>query len=224
MATSDRDAKATLEIEADQVHESREDHNVTTQKLLEKVRESNRQSDRRKRHDMWGADTDNEADAQGPKFKDAPRIANKNLRLSELLFSWWTRQGSLRGGQSKLLDIGCDRIHRTLMLHGDTDVFRMASITDLPVSDKFRDAVPYIILGKFLSDDALVHEAYIPIQKPERLFWELYIGIMKLRGVKCIFSLKDVQRFGLYQVTPRLSYVSGGEGRSFDIMSANSIF
>lgn len=59
----------------------------------------------------------------------------------------------------------------------------------------------YLVIGMFPSHESIPKERYIKLNKPDHLFFDLFLSIIKLRGWKFIFSLKDVTQFQLYEVS-----------------------
>ena len=59
----------------------------------------------------------------------------------------------------------------------------------------------YIVIGIFPSHGSVPKEKFIALNKPENLFFSLFLGIIQLRGWEFLFSLKDVKEFQLYEVS-----------------------
>jgi hypothetical protein len=58
---------------------------------------------------------------------------------------------------------------------------------------------PFLVIGIFSGSDRVPRERIVRIQRPERLFWQLWLHIITLRGLRFIFSLKDVKQFKIYK-------------------------
>lgn len=59
----------------------------------------------------------------------------------------------------------------------------------------------YLVIGIFPSHGSVPNEEFIRLKKPNHLFFNLFLAIIKLRGWEFIFSLKDVKEFQLYEVS-----------------------
>jgi hypothetical protein len=60
---------------------------------------------------------------------------------------------------------------------------------------------PFIVIGMFNEGERFAKERLVRIKHPSRLFWQLWWHIVRLRGLRYVFSLKDVKGFKVYKVS-----------------------
>jgi len=79
----------------------------------------------------------------------------------------------------------------------------------LPASQKASDSRPpvFIIIGLFDGPDMMPKERIVYIHRPRWIFWNLWWAIVRLRGLRYLFSLKDCSSFGLYSVSVEISFI-----------------
>jgi hypothetical protein len=58
----------------------------------------------------------------------------------------------------------------------------------------------YVVLGLFSPIDGIPREKMVFIRHSERIFRDLFWAIVRLRGLRGLFSLKDVRTFAIYKV------------------------
>jgi hypothetical protein len=72
----------------------------------------------------------------------------------------------------------------------------------------------FLVIGLFKGKNRIPDERLLRIKYPNWLFWQIWLDIIKLRGIGYFFSLKDVEGFRLYEVStfnlplPRIELVT----------------
>jgi len=76
----------------------------------------------------------------------------------------------------------------------EEDVFNEA------LDARYEDPHPFLVVGKFSNNRSDPRELYLQVPNPEYLFSCLFLAVIRLQGFEVIFSLKDIEAFGLYEV------------------------
>jgi hypothetical protein len=65
---------------------------------------------------------------------------------------------------------------------------------------------PYIVIGIFDGVDKWPRERVIVSKHPSLFLLQIWWGVVRLRGISYVLSLKDVKRFRLYKVNSTRQY------------------
>jgi len=154
-------------------------------------------------------------------FTNLPRGFRKPPRKDNMTFRPAPR-GAKPGAQ--INSTGCERMKRVKEITGEGNItvqYLPASWVSqsirrwgwLPQKEPYpaklldvnsRDAQNFVMVGKFYRGDSVPKERLLILSRPVNLFSHLFWTITKLRGLEAFLSLKDVKRFGLYEVFPLL--------------------
>jgi hypothetical protein len=113
--------------------------------------------------------------------------------------------GDLEGGSQRNQDSGNEeRVSKAEFSVGFLSfpigmLFSRKKKTPVDLSGEVRAS--YIVLGKFSGSDDIPQELLVSIKKPSFLFWNIFWATVRLRGINCLVSLKDVKGFAVYKVS-----------------------